>query len=77
MKVALLALVALFLTGCKDSISQEQITLIIRKCPALINYSKQEQQVALKELRARQAEAQIAKMRADDSKRRAVGRRQK
>ena len=43
MKVALLALVALFLTGCKDSISQEQITLIIRKCPALINYSKQEQ----------------------------------
>jgi hypothetical protein len=77
MKVALLALVALFLTGCKDSISQEQITLIIRKCPALINYSKQEQQVALKELRAIQSDAQIAKMMADYSKLRAACRIQK
>ena len=77
MKVALIALATLFLAGCKDGISQEQITLIIRKCPILINYSKQEQQIAFKELRAMQSDAQIAKMMADYSKLRAACRIQK
>lgn len=57
----------LLLTGCMG-LSQDKITVVMRKCPALVSYSKAEQKQAYSEIKAMAANAQVPRMMGDYSK---------
>ena len=62
-----LFLLPLFLTGCVG-LSQDKITVVMRKCPAIVSYSKAEQKKAYSEIKAMAANSQIPRMMGDYSK---------
>lgn len=55
-------------SSCSPSLSQEQIKVVINNCPALVNYTTDEQKKAAEELRALYTNSQLAVMLNDYAK---------
>lgn len=63
----LFLILPIFLAGCMG-VGEDKITVVLRKCPALVSYSKVEQKKALQEIKTMASDAQIPRMMTDYSK---------
>lgn len=71
MKVYLIVCITFILAGCA-TLRQEQISVVVNSCPAIVNYTPEEQKIAAQELQKLFTNSQLAVMINDYAKLRAA-----